>query len=193
MVGAKVDSRIVPIDYQVKTGEIIEIMTTKEVVNGPNRDWLKIVKTSEARNKIRQWFKKEKREENIVEGKAELEREFRRNGILLPDEQMQAFLLEIAKRQHCASVADFYAAIGYGGVQLWRLIPRIKEEFLKLVRPAAQPDFAVQPDLPKKDSGGIIVNGTDNCLIKFSRCCNPLPGDDIIGYAVSYTHLEKMR
>lgn len=182
MVGAKVDSRIVPIDYQVKTGEIIEIMTTKEVVNGPNRDWLKIVKTSEARNKIRQWFKKEKREENIVEGKAELEREFRRNGILLPDEQMQAFLLEIAKRQHCASVADFYAAIGYGGVQLWRLIPRIKEEFLKLVRPAAQPDFAVQPDLPKKDSGGIIVNGTDNCLIKFSRCCNPLPGDDIIGY-----------
>ncbi len=183
MVGAKVDSRIVPIDYQVKTGEIIEILTTKEVVNGPSRDWLKIVKTSEARNKIRQWFKKEKREENIVEGKAELEREFRRNGIVLPDDLLQPFLLEIAKRQHCNTVADLYAAVGYGGVQLWRLMPRLKEDFQKLVRPEdVRPDLNAHPDLPKKDSGGIIVNGTDNCLIKFSRCCNPLPGDEIIGF-----------
>lgn len=81
MIGAKVDGRIVPIDYKVKTGEIIDVLTTKEESHGPSRDWLKIVKTSEARNKIRQWFKKEKREENIIEGKAEIEREFRRNGI----------------------------------------------------------------------------------------------------------------
>lgn len=114
MIGAKVDGRIVPIDYKVKTGEIIDVLTTKEESHGPSRDWLKIVKTSEARNKIRQWFKKEKREENIIEGKAEIEREFRRNGIELPEPEMKAFLEEIATHQHCQTVEDLYAALGYG-------------------------------------------------------------------------------
>ncbi len=191
MIGAKVDSRIVPIDYQVKTGEIIEILTTKEVVNGPSRDWLKIVKTSEARSKIRAWFKKEKREENIEQGKDELEKEFRRNGILLPEEEMQELLSTLAKRQHCNTIPDFYAAIGYGGVQLWRIIPRIKEEIQKRQKEAqaVQNDERIlqneqlhQPVQERKDSGGVYVDGIDNCLIKFSRCCNPLPGDDIIGF-----------
>mgnify|MGYP000758237450 FL=1 len=129
MIGAKVDGRIVPIDYKVKTGEIIDVLTTKEESHGPSRDWLKIVKTSEARNKIRQWFKKEKREENIIEGKAEIEREFRRNGIELPEPEMKAFLEEIATHQHCQTVEDLYAALGYGGIQLWRLMPRIRDNY----------------------------------------------------------------
>ncbi len=115
MVGAKVDKRIVPIDYRVKTGEIVEILTTKEVGHGPSRDWLKIVKTSEARNKIRQWFKKERREENIVEGRSELEREFRRNNIELTDEMLQNLMDTVGKRNSCATLDDLYAAIGYGG------------------------------------------------------------------------------
>ena len=127
MVGAKVDKRIVPIDYKVKNGEIIEILTAKEGSHGPSRDWLKIVKTSEARNKIRQWFKKERREENIVEGRAELEREFRRNGIDLTDEELKSCLELIGRRQNCTSEDDVYAAIGYGGIQLWKVMPKLKE------------------------------------------------------------------
>ena len=100
MVGARVDKRIVPIDYKVKTGEIVEIITTKEETKGPNRDWLKIVKTSEARNKIRQWFKREKRDENIQEGKAELEKELKRSGIEYSDEELASFLESIGKKQN---------------------------------------------------------------------------------------------
>ena len=138
MVGAKVDKRIVPIDYRVKTGEIVEILTTKEVGHGPSRDWLKIVKTSEARNKIRQWFKKERREENIVEGRSELEREFRRNNIELTDEILQNLMDTVGKRNSCATLDDLYAAIGYGGIQLWKIMPRIREEYNKARRAAAQ-------------------------------------------------------
>ena len=138
MIGAKVDGRIVPIDYKVKTGEIIDVLTTKEESHGPSRDWLKIVKTSEARNKIRQWFKKEKREENIIEGKAEIEREFRRNGIELPEPEMKAFLEEIATHQHCQTVEDLYAALGYGGIQLWRLMPRIRDNYNKIKKPVEE-------------------------------------------------------
>lgn len=183
MVGAKADGRIVPIDYKLKTGEIIDVLTTKEQGHGPSRDWLKIVKTSEARSKIRQWFKKEKREENIIEGKNEVEREFRRNSIILDREEMRDFLQKVAQRQHCASIDDFYAAIAYGGVLLWRIIPSIKEEYNKLIRP----NDTIPPVKPKKQpvnkaSNGVVVEGLDNCLIKFSKCCNPLPGDDIIGF-----------
>ena len=187
MIGAKVDQKIVPLDYKVKTGEIIEILTTKEVGRGPNRDWLSIVRTSEARNKIRAWFKKEKRDENIVEGKAELEREFKRNGIVMSDELMQ-FMLESAGRRHsCVTPDDFYAAVGYGGIQLWKLLPRVKEEYQKTHKPASEPqqEIAQQtppPNLNKKAAGGVLVEGMDNCLIKFSRCCNPLPGDEIVGF-----------
>ena len=185
MIGAKVDQRIVPLDYKVKTGEIIEILTTKEVGRGPNRDWLSLVRTSEARNKIRTWFKKEKREENIVEGKAELEREFKRNNIVMSDELMQ-FMLDSAGRRHsCSTPDDFYAAIGYGGIQLWKIMPRVKEEYQKYQKPVDK-QADIQQQAPqtanKKAAGGVLVEGMDNCLIKFSRCCNPLPGDEIIGF-----------
>ena len=182
MIGAKVDGRIVPIDSKVKTGEIIDVLTTKEESHGPSRDWLKIVKTSEARNKIRQWFKKEKREENIIEGKAEIEREFRRNGIELPEPEMKAFLEEIATHQHCQTVEDLYAALGYGGIQLWRLMPRIRDNYNKIKKPVEESQEVRYQKAPSKATGGVIIDGIDNCLIKFSKCCNPLPGDDIIGF-----------
>ena len=182
MIGAKVDGRIVPIDYKVKTGEIIDVLTTKEESHGPSRDWLKIVKTSEARNKIRQWFKKEKREENIIEGKAEIEREFRRNGIELPEPEMKAFLEEFATHQHCQTVEDLYAALGYGGIQLWRLMPRIRDNYNKIKKPVEESQEVRYQKAPSKATGGVIIDGIDNCLIKFSKCCNPLPGDDIIGF-----------
>ncbi len=127
MIGAKVDGRIVPIDYQVKTGQIVEIATTKSQAHGPNRDWLQIVKTSEARDKIRAWFKKEKKEENIAQGKAEIERDFKRDGINLTEEQYEQFILELAHRQHYRTVEEFYAAVGYGGISLSKILPRIKE------------------------------------------------------------------
>lgn len=183
MIGAKVDGRIVPIDYQVKTGNIVEIMTTKSLSQGPSRDWLKIVKTSEARNKIRSWFKKERREENIAEGRSELEREFKRNYITLPDADMKEFLLIIAKRQHCENLDELFASIGYGGILLSRIMPRIKDDFQKNYRTAEiEAKLAPKPLKETKGQSGVIVEGLDSCLIKFARCCNPLPGDDIVGF-----------
>jgi (p)ppGpp synthetase, RelA/SpoT family len=188
MVGAKADGKMVSIDYKVKTGEIVEILTVKEGSKGPNRDWLSIVRTSEARNKIKTWFKKEKREENIVEGKAEFERECKRNGIILSDELMKFVLDSVGKRHNCAMADDLYASIGYGGIQLWKVLPRIREESVRINKEqtALSPEELVKKttaEAPKgKVAGGVIVAGTDGCLIKFSRCCNPLPGDDIIGF-----------
>ena len=185
MVGAKVNGRIVPLDYKVKTGEIVEVLTTSSANHGPSRDWLNIVHTGEARNKIRSWFKKERREENIQQGKAELERELSRNLIRLPEERMEQFLLTQAKRQHCASLDDFYAAIGYGGVMLSRLIPRIKEEYNRMQREeqvAAAPLKAVTAPPRRRHVGGVIIDQMDDCLVKFAQCCNPVPGDAIIGF-----------
>lgn len=182
MIGAKVDGRIVPIDYKVKTGEIVEVLTSSQQGKGPSRDWLKIVKTSEAKNKIRSWFKKEKREENIIEGKAELEREFKRNFIRLYDQELQSFLTKLAERQHCATLDDFYAAIGYGGISVIRMMPHIKEEYNKILKAKEESQIKIVPEKKKKGSDGVIVEGIDNCLVKFSKCCNPLPGDEIIGF-----------
>lgn len=182
MVGAKVDGRIVSLDYKVKTGEIVEIMTSSQQGKGPSRDWLNIVKTSQARSKIRQWFKKERREENIVEGRNQVEREFKRNFIRLSEADYTEFIMKIAERQHCKSVEDFYAAIGYGGISLMRLMPKIREDYSKLNK-TEEPVITVAPVKKKtKSKEGVIVEGIDNCLIKFSRCCNPLPGDNIIGF-----------
>ncbi|MDO4459749.1 MAG: bifunctional (p)ppGpp synthetase/guanosine-3',5'-bis(diphosphate) 3'-pyrophosphohydrolase [Clostridia bacterium] len=188
MIGAKVDKKIVPLDYKVKTGEIIEIITTKDATHGPNRDWLSLVRTSEARNKIRSWFKKEKREENILEGRSELEKEFKRNGIVMSDQLMQYMIDSIGKRHSATTEDDFFAAIGYGGIQIWKILPRIKEEYQKIAKPVveitAEEALSAQPvpQTRKKTAGGVLIDGMDNCLIKFSRCCNPLPGDDIIGF-----------
>lgn len=187
MVGAKVDGRIVSIDYKVKTGEIISIITSSQQGKGPSRDWLKIVKTSQARNKIRLWFKKEKREENIAEGKEEFDRELRRNKIRFNDEEYEIFVSDLSERQRCNSIDDFYAAIGYGGISVTKMSPHIKEYYnkiLKLRQPQTEEVNVPVKSEPKKHrhSDGVIIEGIDNCLVKFSKCCNPLPGEDIIGF-----------
>ncbi len=183
MIGAKVNSRITTLDHQINNGEIIEILTTSQP-KGPSRDWLKIAKTSGARSKIKSWFKKERREENIEVGRTEVEREFKRNNINLPEKQLQDFLLRIAERQKMASVDDLYAAIGYGGLQLTKIIPKIREEYAKLLKENGPTDIQITTPAKKytRSPEGIIVEGIDNCLIKFARCCDPLPGDDIIGF-----------
>ena len=186
MVGAKVDGRIVPLDYVVKTGEIVEVLTSSQTGKGPSRDWLSIAKTSQARNKIRSWFKNERRDENIAEGKAEVDREFKRNFIRLCDENYEKFVANLAERQHLRNVDDFYAAIGYGGISVIRLMPYIKEEYNKNYRSqetvVLPEDDKIKTSRRKGGSDGVTVSGIDNCLIKFSRCCNPLPGDNIIGF-----------
>ena len=179
MIGAKVNNRIVPIDHKVQTGEIIEIITGPEN-RGPSRDWLNIVKTSEAKNKIRNWFKKERREENIQEGRDALEREMRRNLMTLTDEQHDVFMEALARRNRCNSVEEMYAAIGYGGLQISRMLPKLKEEYTKLQATEPKP---VAVELKRMHSSdGVIVEGIDNCPIKFAKCCSPLPGDEIIGF-----------
>lgn len=188
MVGAKVDGRIVPIDYVVKTGEIVEIITSSQQNKGPSRDWLKFVKTSGAKNKIRSWFKKERREENILEGKMEVEREFKRNFIRLTDQQFDKFILEIAQKQRFNSADDLFAAIGYGGISLNKMMPHVKDEYVKAFK---QPE-PVEEDVIKitkptqkkrtKSQDGVVIEGIDNCLIKLSKCCSPVPGDKIIGF-----------
>lgn len=184
MIGAKVDGRITTLDHKINNGEIIEILTKNG--KGPSRDWIKIAKTTQARSKIKSWFKKEKREENIAEGKAEIEREFSRNRINLPEKQMMEFLAKIAERQHCSNVDELFAAIGYGGISLTKIIPRIKDDYLKIVKETQPEIVEVEQGKPPvkrvKSADGIIVEGIDNCLIKFSRCCDPLPGDEIIGF-----------
>ncbi len=182
MVGAKVDGRIVSIDYQVKTGEIVEILTTSAPNHGPSRDWLQLVKTSEARNKIRAWYKRERREENIEQGREELEREMARNFIRLSEADMQDFLQLQAKRQHCATVDDFYAAIGYGGILLSRLVPRMKDDAQKYAKSEPVTPAEVPTKQHRHHNGGVVIDNMDNCLVKFARCCNPVPGDEIIGF-----------
>ena len=181
MIGAKVNNRIVPIEHQVATGEIIEIITGPEN-RGPSRDWLGIVKTSEAKSKIRNWFKKERREENIVEGKDALEREMRRNMMTVPPEKSEEFLAALARRNHCNTVEELYAAIGYGGLQMTRILPKLKDEYNRLKATMAEPKPVTVDIKAPHASGGVVVEGIDNCPVKFAKCCSPLPGDEIIGF-----------
>ena len=181
MVGAKVNGKIVPIDYKLKTGEICEIITQKE--EHPNKAWIDICKTASAKSKIRQWYKHEKRDENIAEGKQMLEKEFKRNGINLSDEEFVEFIEKMLMKKQYVTLDDVYAAIGYGGIQLWKVMPRIKEEYQKTY--AADIEKIEVPQAPRKKpkaSSGVVIEGTDDVLVKFSNCCNPLPGDEIIGY-----------
>jgi GTP pyrophosphokinase len=170
----------------MQNGDIVEIITSS-AIHGPSKDWLKIVKTSQARNKIHQWFKKENREENIEKGKEMLEKEVKRQGYgdlgLTSDEYIEM----LVKRYGFACTDDLYSNIGYGGIPLANVIAKLKDEYkkkntdpeLKLME--ATSANAVKK--PNKSSGnGIIVEGIDNCLIRYSKCCNPVPGDKIIGY-----------
>ena len=184
MVGAKIDNRIVPLDTQVQTGQIVEVVTTSAAGHGPSRDWMNIVKTGEARAKIRSWFKKERREENIEEGKNAFDAELTRNYVRLTPEQYQATLEAEARRQHCESTDDFFAAIGYGGILLSRVIPRIREEYHRAKRESENLKQVTSgaTAVHKSHHGGVIIDGMDNCLVKFARCCDPVPGDEIIGF-----------
>ena len=180
--GAKVDGKLVPLDYKLHTGEICEILTSNELGKGPNRSWLNIAKTNEAKSKIRSWFKKECREENIVTGKAELEKEFRHYRMSIPDDELEAFLMDDLKRHNCQTLVDFYASIGYGGVLLSKIIARLKDKYMKtyktLENNTAEP--VIKP--ARKISSGIILDKIDDCSVKFAQCCNPLPGDEIVGF-----------
>ena len=183
MSGAKVNGRIVPIDYKVSTGEIVEILTSSAQGKGPSRDWLGIVKTSAARSKIRAWFKREKRDENIAEGRFQLERELKKSSIRLDDELPQTIVAELAERAHVNSTDDYYAAIGYGGIQLQRAVGQIREEYNKRREPEPElPEIKVSEQTHPLSTDGIIVEGIENCLVKFAKCCNPIPGDEIIGF-----------
>lgn len=183
MVGAKVDGKIVQINHKIKTGEVIEILTTNQAGHGPSRDWLNIAVTSGAKAKIRSWFKKEKREENIAAGKLELERELRKNQISFAEGEYEKYIEELSRKLKFSATDEFYAAIGYGGLLLSKIVIRIKEDQNK--RNAAARAVNVLPkNQPRrsKSSEGVIIEGIDNCLIKLSKCCNPLPGEDIIGF-----------
>ena len=185
MVGAKVGGRIVPLDYKVQTGDIVEVLTSSQPGKGPSRDWLQIVKTSSARTKIRAWFKKERREENIAEGRSEFEKELKRNKMRFTDEEYKKLVQTIADRQHCATVDDFYAALGYGGLFMSRILPFVRDEYAR-VNAAKQPEKIKVREAPKTTKRavgeGVAIEGIDNCLIKLSRCCAPIPGDEIIGF-----------
>ncbi len=183
MIGAKVDGKMVSLDHKVKTGQIIEILTTKSISHGPNKEWINIAKTSEARSKIRTWFKKERREENIIEGKIELEKELKRNYIHLNTEQYNELVDTLCKRYNFEG-DDLFAAIGYGGVILSKIMPKIKDDYVRMVREENEESAFVEPEIKRatKYAGDVIVDGIDNCLIKFSQCCNPLPGDKILGF-----------
>ena len=182
MTGAKINGRIVPLETEVKTGMIVEIMTTNAVGHGPSRDWINMARTSSARAKIRGWFKKERRDENIAEGRILLEKEFRKNGIILNEHDHTEFLEEISRRQHCNSTEDLYAALGYGGISMSKIMPWVKEEYIKKYKQEEIVPEVVKPKRKPKASSGVIVEGLEGCLVKFGHCCNPLPGDDIVGY-----------
>ena len=190
MVGAKVNGAIVPIDKMPQNGDIIEILTSSSS-KGPSRDWLKIVKTGEARSKIRQWFKKEKRSENIVVGKAEVEKELKKLGKPYTDAQLSDIISTVAKRIGINNADDFYNTIGFGGLSLQRFIPKIKEMLDKLNVDEQKP-ITAEEEVSKlknvistnrtKSSGGVIIDGEAGCHVKFAKCCNPLPGDKIVGF-----------
>ncbi len=182
MTGAKVDKKMVPFDYVIKTGEIVEIITSKDPAHGPNRDWLNICQTNEAKAKIRTWFKKERREENISEGREELWRELRRNLIHIEEQDLPELVAVDMKHHGCETLDDFYAAIGYGGVVLSKILPRLKEDYNKKFVQTEKPESMGFAPVTDRSSSGVIVDGIANCVVKLSQCCSPLPGDDIIGF-----------
>ena len=187
MVGAKINGRIAPIDSEPKNGDIVEIITSN-ASKGPSRDWINVVKTSEARNKIRQWFKKEKRAENIIVGKAMIDKEFARLKRNCAEEERLTIITNVAKRFTMNELDDFYNALGYGGLALSKVVTKIKDEFEKLFKDKEVKEIPFSlleqsaTKRKRKSTGGVIVDGEDGCAVKFAKCCNPLPGEHIIGF-----------
>ena len=200
MTGARVNGRIVTFETPLKNGDIVEIITSKNA-HGPSRDWMKICKSNEARNKIRQWYKKERREENIATGRAMFETELKHMGLSLSSITATSELLDtLLRRVRFGSLDELYAAIGYGGMSAVKAVGRIKEELTRLgrlerqraeqeaMRTAASAGETIYPaagkGIPKArhSENGIIVEGIDNCMVKFSKCCTPVPGDPVVGF-----------
>ena len=191
MIGAKINGMIVPIDRTVQNGEIVEVLTSANS-KGPSRDWLNIVKTSESRAKIRQWFKKESRAENIVLGKSIVDGELKKYNVKMSDQQKQDAVAAAAQKIGFASADDLYNTIGYGGIPLHKFSNKLKDEIAKInvaeVEPAPVTEASMvqnqKTQVPKhiKSNGGIVVDGESGCMVKFAKCCNPLPGDDVVGF-----------
>lgn len=187
-IGAKVDGRIVPLDYKLKNGNIVEILTSSSS-SGPSRDWLKIVISSQAKSKIRQWFKKEERDSNIIKGKELLEKEIKRQGYKLTELLKEEWLKSFAKKVSLNSIDDLYAAIGYGSITLSQVMSKLKENYKEHYSQKVDEkeliNKQVASTLPKKEykpTQGITVKGVDNIKVRFSKCCSPVPGDEIVGY-----------
>jgi GTP pyrophosphokinase len=185
MVGAKVNSRIVNYDTVLQNGDIVEVITSKSA-KGPSRDWLSLCKSNQARIKIKQWYKKERREENIVNGKQSFEEELRRVGIAPSMVNNETLLPQLLKKVSYATLEDMYAAIGYGGLTAVKAVNRMKDELIRFHKKetaeAEAKETAAISKQPKQATSGIIVEDIDNCMIKFARCCTPVPGDDIVGF-----------
>ena len=182
MVGCKVNNRMVPIDHIVSTGEIIEVILGP-ADKGPSRDWLKIVRTSEAKSKIRNWFKKMRREENIQQGRDALARELRREMIFIPDDELDEFIGSCCRRLRQNNAEELYAAIGYGGITIANCLPKLKEEWQKRKSEEDKSEQLAKVDLSRVHAtDGVVVEGFDNTPIKFAKCCSPLPGDPIVGF-----------
>ena len=201
MTGAKVNGRMVPFDTPLHNGEIVEVITSK-TAHGPSRDWMNICKSNEARNKIRQWFKKERREENIATGRAAFESELKHVGLSLAAITAEDVLPHVLKKVRFGTLDELYAAIGYGGMTAQKAVVRIRDEMLRLSRAQAERQAAEKAaqeailpgrsvavaraeaakPVPKHATNGIVVEGLDNCLVKFAKCCTPVPGDPIVGF-----------
>ena len=201
MTGAKVNGRIVGFDYQLKSGEIVEVITSKNA-KGPSRDWMKLAKSNQARSKIRQWFKREKREENVATGRSMFEGELKRLGITIAMISTDEMLPHILEKVRFASLEEMYAAIGYGGASAQKCANRTREELVHQDRQQAEKiaaertaqEAAEQAARAKVDSGvaksgnqkhsvsGVIVSGMTECMVKFAKCCTPVPGDEIVGF-----------
>ena len=184
MNGAKVNGKIVPHDYQLQNGDIVEILTSPSV-KGPSRDWLKIVKTSQAKTKINQWLKRECRDENIVHGRDLIEKECRRINVSTSALLREEWLSPFYRKYNFNSIDDLYASVGYGGLTAQKVVMRLNEEYVKLKKeekPEQKQIPVVERKVRKNNSHGVIVKGIDNCLVRLSGCCNPVPGDEIIGF-----------
>lgn len=187
MIGAKINGMIVPIDRVLQNGEIVEILTSSSS-KGPSRDWLKIVTTSGAKNRIRQWFKKEKRADNIILGRSMIEGEIKKAGYVVNEATRTEAVENVAVRNGFSTADDLYNTIGYGGIQLSKVRNKIVDEIAKMVAPVEPPPVVTEENIitakPRKikSNSGIIVDGESGCSVKFAKCCNPLPGDKVIGF-----------
>ena len=202
MTGAKVNGRIVPFETALQNGDIVEIITSK-TAHGPSRDWLKLCKSNEARNKIRQWFKKERREENIATGRSSFESELKHQGLTLAAVTEESVLPGLLKKVRYGTLDELYNAIGYGGVSAVKVVARIRDELIRLekatadklsaerlatssevIMPSSAANTVSANKIPPRrhSQSGIIVEGLDNCLVKFAKCCTPVPGDPVVGF-----------